>query len=89
MLRSAPFVNLELHDEIKRRLKAKQITLSSIADEAGYGLSMISMVSQGLRSNTTIEELIARKLGERPEVLWGRRFQLRQQAEGGKTMKHK
>ncbi len=35
MLRSTPFVNLELHDEIKRRLKAKQITLSSIADEAG------------------------------------------------------
>lgn len=75
MLRLTPVVNLELHDRIKRELRARHVTLRSIADEAGYSLSMASMVSQGHRSSKVIEGLIAAKLGQRPEALWPARYQ--------------
>ena len=74
MLRHAPKLDLELHDEIKRALRAQRVTLRSIAEEAGYSLSMASMVSQGYRSSKVIEGLIARKLGKKPETLWPDRY---------------
>lgn len=74
MLRSSPEVNLELHDEIKRALRAQHVTLRSIAEEAGCSLSMASMVSQGYRSSKVVEGLIAEKLGKRPETLWPDRY---------------
>ena len=74
MLRLTPEVNLELHDEIKRALRAQRVTLRSIAEEAGCSLSMASMVSQGYRSSKVVEGLIAKKLGKRPETLWPDRY---------------
>lgn len=74
MLRHAPRIDLELHDEIKRALRAQRVTLRSIAEEAGCSLSMTSMVSQGYRSSKVVEGLIADKLGKRPEKLWPDRY---------------
>lgn len=78
-------IDLEMHDAIKRRLKEKMITLSSIAEEAGCGLSMVSMVSQGHRSSKVIEGIIASKLGEKPERLWPARYRSEQYKRGGKS----
>ena len=74
MLRPPNYVDIELHDAIKRRLKARKVSLSNIAAEAGCGLSLVTMVSQGHRRNTTVEGLIAEKLGERPETVWPFRY---------------
>ena len=82
MLRSGSVIDLEQHDAIKRRLRQRAITLSDIAKEAGCGLSMVSMVSQGHRSSRTIEALIASKLGEAPETLWPARYQQSERQEG-------
>ena len=81
MLRSAPIVDLELHDLIKRKLKARKITLSWIANEAGCGVSMVSIVSQGYSSNSTGRPLIAFKLDTRPEAIWPSRYQSPKAAE--------
>lgn len=74
MLRHAPRIDLELHDEIKRALRAQRVTLRSIAEEAGCSLSMTSMVSQGYRSSKVVKGLIAEKLGKTPETLWPDRY---------------
>ena len=80
MRRLPTYVDIELHDAIKRRLKARKISLSDIAAEAGFGLSLVSMVSQGHRRNATVEGLIADKLGERPETLWPSRYKTEEDA---------
>ena len=82
MQRSIPIVDIELHDAIKRRQKARSITLSSIAADAGYGLSMVTMVSQGHRTNALVEKPIAEKLGEHPDTLWPNRFHEHATVEG-------
>ena len=81
MRRPSNCVDIELHDAIKRRLRARNVTLSNIAAEAGCGLSLVTMVSQGHRRNPTVEGLIADKLGERPETLWPSRYKTEENAQ--------
>ena len=74
MLHATPLVDLELHDSIKRRLRARNITFSSIAAEAGCSVSTVTMVSQGYRRNVRVEDLISEALGLSPQALWPHRY---------------
>ncbi|MGH6763971.1 MAG: helix-turn-helix domain-containing protein [Phyllobacterium sp.] len=63
-------VDIEQHDAIKRRLRARRITFVSIAQELGVSPVTVTRVSQGYRKSDRIQRSIAEKLGVSPEVLW-------------------
>jgi len=63
-------VDFFLHDEVKRNLKARGITLSSIASKLGVSASLVTMVSQGHRTSIPIATAIAAHLGAKPSDIW-------------------
>ncbi|OSP54464.1 hypothetical protein BV911_12770 [Pseudoruegeria sp. SK021] len=77
MSRSKNLVDIELHDHVKRLLRARNITFSSIAKCLGCSTSLITMVSQGHRRNAFVEDMIASKAGVAPDELWRRRSDTR------------
>ncbi len=74
-------VDIALHDAVLRRLRVQNVTLISIAREAGYSPGFVTMVSQGHRSSRIVEALIASKLDEKPEKIWPSRYQASQDGE--------
>jgi len=63
-------VNLILHDEVKRRLKAKHVSFMSIASELSVSPSLVTMVCQGHRRSYKIARAIAAHLGQEPSEIW-------------------
>lgn len=70
MLRGSAYIDIEQHDAVKRRLRAKGILLSDISEEIGCTPSLVTMVCQGKRSHVGIEQAIARHLGDPVHALW-------------------
>ena len=63
-------VDIEQHDAIKRRLRAKNVRFTDIAAEVGCTASLVTMVSQGHRSHEDVENTISRHLQEPKSTLW-------------------
>ncbi|MCQ0090249.1 helix-turn-helix domain-containing protein [Roseovarius sp. M141] len=63
-------VDIERHDAIKRRLRAKGVKFTDIATEVGCAASLVTMVSQGRRSHSEVEDVISRHLNEAKSALW-------------------
>lgn len=68
------YVDIERHDGIKRRLRAKGITFTQIAEELGITSVAITRVCQGHGRSERVECAIARKLGTAPHELWPDRY---------------
>ncbi|MEP3342955.1 MAG: helix-turn-helix domain-containing protein [Hyphomicrobiales bacterium] len=67
-------VNLELHENLKARLRILGSGISALAREIGVSPSSVTTVSQGYRTSHRIQEAIARKLGTEPELLFPERY---------------
>lgn len=63
-------VDFILHDEVKRRLKAKHVSFMSIANELSVSPSLVTMVCQGHRRSYRIARAIAAHLGQEPSDIW-------------------
>ncbi len=63
-------VDIEQHDEIKRRLRSIGVKFADIAVEVGCTASFVTMVSQGRRSHEEIENTISRHLKQPKSILW-------------------
>lgn len=66
--------DIERHDGIKRRLRAKHITFVQIAKELGVSGVTVTCVSQGRSRSDRIQQAIADKLGVEPASLWPDRY---------------
>lgn len=68
-------LDLELHDDIRYRLKKRGVTLSQISRELGRSPSTITAVSQGRVKSHFIQEAICRHLGKgHPSEIWPDRY---------------
>ncbi len=67
-------VDIELHDAVKRDLRALGVKLVDIASELRCPPSLVTMVSQGRRSSKEIEFAIASRLNRRPAEIWPDRY---------------
>ncbi len=74
MLGDPDSVDLELHDAVRRRLKARNVRLIDVAVATGRQPSLVTLVSQGYRRDPVIEAEISKRLDETPESLWPARF---------------
>ena len=63
-------VDIILHDEVKRRLKAKHVSFMSIASELSVSPSLVTMVCQGHRRSLKIAKAIAAHLDQEPSEIW-------------------
>ncbi|NKC52234.1 transcriptional regulator [Ochrobactrum cytisi] len=67
-------VDIERHDAIKRRLRAKRITFTKIAEELGITSVAITRVCGGHGRSERVEYASADKLGTTPQELWPDRY---------------
>lgn len=67
-------VDIEQHDAIKRRLREKGVKFTDIASEVGCAASLVTMVSQGRRSHSDVEDVISRHLNEAKSALWPSKY---------------
>ncbi|MDH2328998.1 helix-turn-helix domain-containing protein [Cereibacter sp. SYSU M97828] len=68
-------LDLDLHDEIKARLRKAGSGISAIARELGITPGSVTVVSQGYRRSQKVQRAIADKLGTTPEVIWPARYE--------------
>lgn len=66
--------DLERHDALRRQLKQRSITLSSIAKRAECTPSFVTLVSQGKRKNLAVAMMLCDPLGVEPYELWPRLY---------------
>ena len=67
-------LDLDLHVELKSRLRDAGHSISSIARELGIRPSTVTVVSQGYRRSERVQVAIAEKLGTTPNRLWPDRY---------------
>lgn len=76
MPRRAPqSLDLDLHDDIKIRLKKAGSGISAIARDLGIKPGSVTVVSQGYRRSQNVQKAIANKLGTTPEAIWPARYE--------------
>lgn len=63
-------VDIVLHDDVKRRLRARGVTFAHIAAEISVSPSLVTMVSQGRRFSPQVAKAIARHLNQEPSKIW-------------------
>ncbi|MHA6265700.1 helix-turn-helix domain-containing protein [Aliiroseovarius sp. CAU 1755] len=68
-------LDLDLHDDVRYRLKKRGVTLSQISRELGKSPSTVTAVSQGRVKSHAIQEAICRHLGlNHPSEIWPDRY---------------
>ena len=68
-------LDLDLHDDVRYRLKKRGVTLSQIARELGKSPSTVAAVSQGRVKSHAIQQAICRHLGlDHPSEIWPDRY---------------
>ncbi|RJE81098.1 DNA-binding protein [Paracoccus sp. JM45] len=67
-------LDIERHDEVKRKLRVLRVTFVDIAAELGCRSSFVTMVSQGHRRSERIEKAIADHLKLNPREIWPDRY---------------
>lgn len=67
-------LDLQQHERIKMRLRLVGSSLSELARELDVRATTVTSVSQGYRRSRRIEQAIADKLKEKPEILWPERY---------------
>lgn len=68
-------VDIERHDAIKRRLRARKITFVKIAQDLGISQPAVTRVCQGYARSIRVEEAIASGLNVTPKSLWPDRYE--------------
>lgn len=68
-------LDLDLHDDVRYRLKKRGVTLSQISRELGKSPSTVTAVCQGRVKSHAIQEAICRHLDlEHPSEIWPDRY---------------
>lgn len=68
-------LDLDLHDEVRYRLKKRGVTLSQISRELGKSPSTVTAVCQGRVKSHAIQVAICQHLGlKHPSEIWPDRY---------------